>query len=151
MEVSLKAKMILTNSCTEDERLKAFKISGIEWTIAGNLCRLLKNFYSATATESGSYYAALSMTGRIYEMPCDAIGYFEDIEIGTLSSIESSMEDKVSSYVDLANFKLANASCILDPRFKNSSPENRLVLKNRMERYSVIVQPFLTEIYEKRP
>ena len=61
IEASLKSKTILTTMCSEDEGLRAFKILDEEWIIARKLCNLLQIIYSATATESGSYYVTLSM------------------------------------------------------------------------------------------
>ena len=59
------------------------------------------------------------------------------------------MKDKISSYFDLENFVMAKVSCILDPRFKNSSHEDKLVLERFMERNGVIVRSSPTEPHEK--
>ena len=82
-------------------------------------------------------------------MHCDAIDDFEDIEIGTLSSIASSMKDSIASYFDLSKSELAEVSSILDLRFKNSSHEAKSDLKTFVERNGVIVQLFRTEPHEK--
>ena len=69
--------------------MKIFNTLCDEWTNAEKLCKTIELFHIATATESGSHHVPLCITRRIYEMFCNAIDDFEDIEIATLGHIAS--------------------------------------------------------------